>query len=91
MLTIVYVAVGIAAAVGIAVSFLCIWFYRIGVKDGQAAKNGATPERIIPSLKERKEQKEAKEQQKEQEDEFSRIVNYDPFDHDFSKMRKRNG
>lgn len=81
MLEIIYVAVAITVA------FLCMWFYRRGVKDGQAIKNGAEPERIIPSIKERKEQKEAEEQQKELEDRITRMMDSDPMKIDYTKVK----
>lgn len=79
----------IYVAAGIAVAFLCVWFYRRGVKDGMNQRNGAPPERIIPSLRERKEEKEAEAQQKDLEDKIARMMDGDPMKVDYTNLEQR--
>ena len=69
MTGIVYLAVG--AALGIGIALLCIWAYRRGIKDGMSTVQNRTPDPIIPP--------KGEPVDAEVMDKFDKIMSYDPY------------
>jgi len=69
-------------AIGAAFAIFCVYFYRKGVKDGMAIKEGRLPSfnkpEILMTKDEREAKKEEREAEREQAKELSAIFNSQP-------------
>lgn len=71
----------IIAGICIVSFFLCVVAYRKGVKDGISVKNGTSPDKIIPSIKERKMEKESEAEINQMQKWVKDIKDYDPMNY----------